>query len=133
MNCLRLVMLATLTLSACSEVKTDKIAIVEDSIIVGASPESFQSASESRWSIEVWNGPSVTGDPEDNGYFLPDADTVLLGIVAECKLGATYRNQHTDGILTLEIKNANLTPEQLRCVRLKERRGLRLVESKPSK
>jgi hypothetical protein len=128
---LSLLALAIFNFSACSEVETNKTAIVDDSIIVGASPESFRSPSESRWSIEVWNGPSITGDPADNGYFLPDADTVLLEIVAECKLGTTYRNQATDGILMLAIGNANLTAEQLRCVHLKERRGLRLVESKP--
>ncbi len=128
---LSLLALAIFIFSACSEVETDKTAIVNDSIIVGASSETFRSPSQSRWSVEVWNGPSITGDPADNGYFLPDADTVLLDIVAECKLGATYRNQATDGILMLAIGNANLTSEQLRCVRSKERRGLRLVDSKP--
>ena len=126
--------LAAFGLLACSEAENEKkITTIDDSIIVGSSPENLMSPTDARWSIEVWNGPSITGDPEENEYFLPDADTLLLSIVAECKLGATYRNQATDGILLLAIKSANLTSEQLRCIRSKERKGLRLVEKEPQK
>jgi hypothetical protein len=124
-----LLAIAICSLCACSEARNDKIATTDDSIIVGASSQKTLSATAARWSIEVWNGPSITGDPKDHGYFLSDADTLLLNIVAECRLGATYRNQATDGILLLAIKNADLTSEQLRCIRSKERKGLRLVES----
>lgn len=102
-------------------------------VTVSFSNEKAAEASRSRWQIEVFNGPSITGDPATNHIFLSNADTRLIEIVDQCRLGKTYRMQHTDGVLMLSIANPVLDAKQLECVRSKERPGLELIDRNPLK
>ena len=131
-----LLIVATVGMASCSAEKVNKVnkaGETENSITVSFSEEKAAEVDRSRWHIEVFNGPSITGDPATNHIFLTNADTRLIEIVDQCRLGKTYRMQHTDGVLMLAIANSDLAAEQLECVRSKERPGLKLIDRKPQK
>ena len=83
---------------------------------------------DSRWSIEVYSGPGLSGSPDANNFIL-DYRSVLQRLVDDCRLGATVLEQATDGVSILWIVNPSLSADQVTCVRAAAREGLRLDDS----
>jgi hypothetical protein len=80
------------------------------------------------WQIDVTADELVDGPLNPNPPLAPQAIAVLQAIVDECQIGETYLQSGYDFKGTLLITHANLTSGQIKCIRSKERPGLRLAK-----
>ncbi len=85
---------------------------------------------DARWEIEIWDSASITGPPETNDIYIPQAREVLGEIVRECVLGETWLSDGTDGVMTLYLEDTSLSGEQIDCIRSYEQRGITLRDKK---
>jgi hypothetical protein len=77
------------------------------------------------WAIEIWEGPPMPRSNE-SPVMIPDALTVLQGIVDQCELVSTYYVRATDGVAFLRVGQPDLDEQQIDCIRTFEEPGLRL-------
>ena len=87
--------------------------------------QEFAAAIAARWSIEVYSGGGIPGTAGAD-VIVPDYLSVLQAIVDECQLGASLLVHATEGVSLLSILNDDLSPDQVACIRGKQRVGLRL-------
>ncbi|MXP09270.1 glycosyltransferase family 61 protein [Pseudoblastomonas halimionae] len=95
-----------------------------------ANEDQLINAMEARWEIEIWDGVSITGPPETNDIYIPEARKVLDEIVQKCALGETWLSDGTDGVMTLYLEDTSLSDEQIDCVRSYEQPGIILRDKK---
>jgi hypothetical protein len=101
-----------------------------NSVVNADTAELYREAGLARWSIVLHSGRGIPGSPGAEDY-IRDAFGVAQRLVTTCRLGRTIYALATDGVSILAIKNRNLTPAQLACIRAAERPGLRLRDAGP--